>query len=584
MDNFILNFLIFNLSISGIILFLLIVKKIFKKHLSSKAQYYLWFPLLGILLVPFIPLNYFYFNWTLSFDTNIKLSSIVYNSSHFSSNWKNDFTTSVSRHYSPSIGHLLFSLWILGILIITLFLVKSFFHLYILKSSSLPLQNEIVFKLYQNCLKEMKISKAIPIYSNAFLKSPMIVGSFKPCIYLPIHLIIECSESELRYMLLHELQHYKHKDNYLVYYINFIKIIYWFNPLIWYVIQAINTDKEIACDFSVLETLDENEIFDYGNTLINFAEKINLFPFSSQLGSTKSLLTKRIIHISAYQNLTTSKKLKDLLIFLITTIFLFSCIPFIYTSAKTINHYTLKSKNISIINLSNYFEKYNGCFVLYDSKNNYWKIYNMDNASLRISPDSTYKIYDALLGLEENIITSSNSFIKWDNTTYPFESWNKNHSLSSAMEFSVNWYFQTLDKHMEKNKISNYLRQIQYGNQNITGSLTSYWLESSLKISPIEQVELLYKLQTNKLNFSSKNINAVKSSICLSSSNKGILYGKTGTGRVNHQDINGWFVGFIESSNTNYFFATNIQANTDSTGSHAAKITLSILSNLGIWQ
>ena len=62
------------------------------------------------------------------------------------------------------------------------------------------------------------------------------------------------------------------------------------------------------------------------------------------------------------------------------------------------------------------------------------------------------------------------------------------------------------------------------------------------------------------------------------------MYGKTGTGRVNQQDINGWFVGFIESSNTNYFFATNIQANTDSTGSHAAKITLSILSNLGIWQ
>ena len=82
---------------------------------------------------------------------------------------------------------------------------------------------------------------------------------------------------------------------------------------------------------------------------------------------------------------------------------------------------------------------------------------------------------------------------------------------------------------------------------------------------------------------SSENINAVKDSICLSSSNTGKFYGKTGTGRVGGQDVNGWFIGYIEIVNNTYFFATNIGADNNATGSNAAEITMSILSDMNIW-
>ena len=48
----------------------------------------------------------------------------------------------------------------------------------------------------------------------------------------------------------------------------------------------------------------------------------------------------------------------------------------------------------------------------------------MEHATLRVAPNSTYKIYDALFGLEEEIITPENSFIAWNGETYPFEAWN----------------------------------------------------------------------------------------------------------------------------------------------------------------
>ncbi len=55
MANFMIRFFICNVFISGIIGILLIVKRIFKNNLSSRMQYNLWFLLLGLLTVPFIP-------------------------------------------------------------------------------------------------------------------------------------------------------------------------------------------------------------------------------------------------------------------------------------------------------------------------------------------------------------------------------------------------------------------------------------------------------------------------------------------------------------------------------------------------
>ena len=133
----------------------------------------------------------------------------------------------------------------------------------------------------------------------------------------------------------------------------------------------------------------------------------------------------------------------------------------------------------------------------------------MEHATLRVAPTSTYKIYDALFGLEEEIITPETSFIAWNGETYPFEAWNAAQTLQSAMNSSVNWYFESVDEQLGAAKISNYIEEIGYGNENISGDFSTYWMESSLKISPIEQVELLSRLQNNSLGFSPENINAV---------------------------------------------------------------------------
>ena len=140
-------------------------------------------------------------------------------------------------------------------------------------------------------------------------------------------------------------------------------------------------------------------------------------------------------------------------------------------------------------------------------KNDEWSIHDKEHATLRVAPNSTYKICDALFGLEEGVITPENSFIAWNGEIYPFEAWNADQTLQSAMNSSVNWYFQTVDEQLGFSDVYSYIQEIGYGNENMSGDFSTYWMESSLKISPIEQVELLTKLQNNSFGFAPENIN-----------------------------------------------------------------------------
>ncbi len=597
MADFGIRFFLCNIFICIIIGFLIIVKRAFKNYLTSRMQFNLWFLLLGILAVPFVPFRPASFTQILALLGAWKnaLSSrkgtipegVLNPNTSGAVNQMNDFALSVSRKTPSIIGLIFCSIWLVGILAMILLVIKSVSRLNAMKNSALPLQNKTVRILYHNCLREMKIKRNIPVYSTAFLKSPVIVGLFNPRIYLPIHLISDFNAADIRYMLLHELQHYRHKDALASYLMNFFGILYWCNPCVWYALKEMRNEREVACDTSVLKLLDESDYEDYGNTLINFAEKVSLtpFPFAAGISGSMKQLQQRIANISSYKKPSVFRKLKGFTAFVTIGVILFGLAPMLSTSAAEQSRYqwNIPSDKVSTVDLSAWFSGYEGSFVLYNLNGDTWKVYDMEQATLRTAPNSTYKIYDALFGLEEGVISPVDSFMAWDGTNHPFEAWNGNQDLFSAMQSSVNWYFEEIDKHIGSSAIQNYIRKIGYGNEIVNAGLSAYWMQGALKISPIEQVELLTALHNNQFDFAPENINAVKNSICLFSSESKNFYGKTGTGRVDGQDVNGWFVGLLETAGNSYFFATNIQAAENATGGKASEISLSILSHMGIW-
>ena len=164
------------------------------------------------------------------------------------------------------------------------------------------------------------------------------------------------------------------------------------------------------------------------------------------------------------------------------------------------------NKKISYIDLSKYFTGYEGTFVLFDKNKGEYTIYNQAKSQTRVSPCSTFKIINSLIGLETKVLYDENTTFKWDGTKYQIESWNKDQTLRSAVSNSVVWYFAKVASQVGKDKMQNYLNKFNYGNKDISGGLTSFWLQSSLRISPTEQVDMLRKLYDYQLPASKKNI------------------------------------------------------------------------------
>lgn len=597
MAEFMIQFFICNIFISIIIGILLLAKRLLKNSLTSRMQYNLWYLLLSLLAVPFIPVQPIrflqIFAWFGSFKNASSspigdmINETAPTNQSVTANWMNDFSISVSRRTPSTIGLILFILWCIGIFIMILLITKSMLRFHNMKNSALPLQNPAVRTLYYECLDEMHIKKPIPIYSTAFLKSPIIAGLLKPCIYMPIHLISDYNANDIKYMLMHELGHYKHKDALANYLMNIIGVLYWFHPLVWYSLKEMKNDREVACDTSVLKLLDEGDYEDYGNTLINFAEKVSLtpFPFSTGISGNMKQMQKRIFNIANYHPASFRKTLHSAALYIIIAFLLLGTAPFLSTQASENNRYYFNETNhtVTYIDLNDAFEGYNGSFVLYDAAEDSWQIYNKEYATARISPASTFKIYSALFSLESGIISPEQSLIPWNGQNYMYDLWNADQTLESAMQNSVTWYFQALVQQSSLPSIKEYVKEIGYGNQLVEGDISSYWINSALKISPVEQVEMLTKLYYNQFGFTPENIKAVKDSIRLYSMDEGILSGKTGTEEIDGLNTSGWFIGYVERDNHTYFFATNIQSDKLASGPLATELTFSILSDLNLW-
>lgn len=243
---------------------------------------------------------------------------------------------------------------------------------------------------------------------------------------------------------------------------------------------------------------------------------------------------------------------------------------------------TLASQAQESPQLAQYFRNTKGCFLLYDLKQEKYIVrYNEKQCQKRLSPCSTFKIPNALIGLELGILKDENTTYKWDGTRYPIKEWEQDQTLASAIRYSAVWYFQKVASQVGENNYNKYLKEFNYGNEDSSGGLTTFWLNSSLKISAEEQIDFLNRLYRNQLPVSPRNLEIVKKIIVQEKSEGMELSGKTGT--ANEKGTLGWFVGHLSANGKEFTFATNIEANSEATGQRAKAITKDLLKELHLY-
>ena len=241
------------------------------------------------------------------------------------------------------------------------------------------------------------------------------------------------------------------------------------------------------------------------------------------------------------------------------------------------------SQNVLEKDFKKYFDSYNveGCFVLFNQKDNEYVRFNSNLCDTGYIPASTFKIPHSLIALEEGVVHDTNQVFKWDGKEWSNKLWNQDQTLVTAMKYSCIWVYFNFAKQIGINKYYEYVKSFDYGNEILTGPPTRFWLTGALRISANQQIDFLRKFYNYEISSSRQSIETVKDLIILEQTNSYKLSGKTGGGNVSDNEYIMWLVGYIEIGNKTYFYAMNYKTNDFSKTLNARyEITKNILREL----
>ena len=103
--------------------------------------------------------------------------------------------------------------------------------------------------LYEAARRELGIRKAPPLRVSAAVDSPMVLGLLRPRLLLPGE---DWAEEELRFILRHELIHFRRRDLWYKLVILLANAVHWFNPLVYLMSREAAKDVELTCDALVV--------------------------------------------------------------------------------------------------------------------------------------------------------------------------------------------------------------------------------------------------------------------------------------------------------------------------------------------
>ncbi|NMS89765.1 protease [Clostridioides difficile] len=241
-DNLIQTTIICSL---GICLLLFLKRYVFKKF-SKRFNYYIWLIIVFRMLL-------FLFNYTIMYEVKEPKRNVVGNG-----------ITDIST--GNNIMLYLSYLWILVTIAIAVYtFVKYTKFKNLVVDVSYDIEDNDVNCIYKNLLKELNIKKKIELRGSDELISPAGMGLFKSYIFLPDY---PYSKDELTWILKHELMHFKNNDILIKFAVLSVKIIYWFNPLVYIMSNKVNLDCELCCDESVLSDCSLKDKKEYALALI----------------------------------------------------------------------------------------------------------------------------------------------------------------------------------------------------------------------------------------------------------------------------------------------------------------------------
>jgi beta-lactamase class D len=200
-----------------------------------------------------------------------------------------------------------------------------------------------------------------------------------------------------------------------------------------------------------------------------------------------------------------------------------------------------------------------GAILIYDVKNKTYYSNDFSWSKTGFIPASTFKIPNSIIALETGVVQSDSAVFKWEGEKRRFKKWEEDLTFKKAFQVSCVPCYQEIARKVGMKRMQSYLKKLNYkGMVFDTLTIDNFWLEGKSRISPMQQIDFLERFYFSKLPISKRTVTIMKDVMQIEKTERYTLSGKSGWGMRN--DINnGWLVGYLETKNAVYFFATNVE-------------------------
>lgn len=283
LEKLFINLIGISLTTSAVIILLKLTAGLFQKKYAAKWKYWIWL-VLALRLV--MPLNFSLTSPPIALDipnvtmarslnngqvelkTHLipvkigegKIKSVgnrekVINNQVFSSSTK-----------SFTLINILMGLWVIGgvLFFIYQFIGYILFRRKVLRWSKEPKDTQII-KILNEVAVDMGLNKKVTLLISKGISSPLMTGFIKPLLILPHEGYIK---TDIKFILRHELTHYKRRDLWYKLFLVFVNGVHWFNPFAYLLFHEASADLELSCDDQVINGLSQDERRRYSETIL----------------------------------------------------------------------------------------------------------------------------------------------------------------------------------------------------------------------------------------------------------------------------------------------------------------------------
>lgn len=130
-------------------------------------------------------------------------------------------------------------------------------HVRRLKASAVMQRTGPVRRLLDDVLDRMNMKSRVRIALSEDDQGPVLIGCFSSLIVLPASMVRGLSTHQLRFILAHELVHFRRRDNLMLMLQRISEILLFFHPAVWLCGRRLRKEAEAACDEQVLRIMGE---------------------------------------------------------------------------------------------------------------------------------------------------------------------------------------------------------------------------------------------------------------------------------------------------------------------------------------